>query len=86
MSEPNGAGEGVAVALAELRGTMAEGFATVNGSLSLLNQRGEQTDEKLKDHEQRLDALEKSRWPLPSLVALVGLISLALTLWQTTKQ
>jgi hypothetical protein len=93
----------VAVALAELRGTMAEGFATVNGSLALLAQRGDQTDRRLVDVEQRLDALERgeterqkrdtgrldalerARWPLPSLAALVGVIGLALTLWQFSQ-
>lgn len=33
-----------AIALAELRGTMETGFATVNGSLALLAQRHDQTD------------------------------------------
>ncbi|MFF3353392.1 hypothetical protein ACFYWN_12205 [Streptomyces sp. NPDC002917] len=90
----------VAVALAELRGTMAEGFATVNGSLALVAQRGEQADRRLEDHERRLDAvergeterqkrdtgrldgLERSRWPLPSVAALVGVSSLAVSLWR----
>ncbi|MFE4328740.1 hypothetical protein ACFRQM_04575 [Streptomyces sp. NPDC056831] len=102
MTEPTDTAA-VAVALAELRGTMAEGFATVNGSLALLAQRGDQTDRRLVDVEQRLDALERgeterqkrdtgrldalerARWPLPSLAALVGVIGLALTLWQLSQ-
>lgn len=102
MTEPTDTAA-VAVALAELRGTMAEGFATVNGSLALLAQRGDQTDRRLVDVEQRLDALERgeterqkrdtgrldalerARWPLPSLAALVGVIGLALTLWQFSQ-
>ncbi|MET9535419.1 MULTISPECIES: hypothetical protein [unclassified Streptomyces] len=82
MSEPGVSREGVAVALAELRGTVAEGFATVNGSLALPAQRGDQTDRRLDDQEKRLSALERSRWPLPSIAALVSVIGLALTLWQ----
>lgn len=78
--------ESVAVELEKLRGTMAEGFARVDGSLALLVQRGDQTDRQLTDHDQRLDALERARWPLPSVAALVGLIGLALSLWQLARQ
>ncbi|AGK80391.1 hypothetical protein SFUL_5503 [Streptomyces microflavus DSM 40593] len=76
----------VAVELEKLRGTMAAGFATVNGSLALVAQRTDQTDRILTDHEQRLDALERARWPLPSLAALVGVVSLALALWQLSQK
>ncbi|MCX4824258.1 hypothetical protein OG883_31255 [Streptomyces sp. NBC_01142] len=74
--------ESVAVELEKLRGTMAAGFARVDGSLALLVQRGDQTDQQLTDHDQRLDALERSRWPLPSVAALVGALGLTLSLWQ----
>lgn len=74
--------ESVAVELEKLRGTMAEGFARVDGALALLVQRGDQTDRQLADHDQRLDNLERSRWPLPSVAALVAVIGLALSLWQ----
>ncbi|WP_326678502.1 hypothetical protein [Streptomyces sp. NBC_01237] len=76
----------VAVELEKLRGTMETGFATVNGSLALVAQRGDQTDRALEDHEKRLDALERARWPLPSLAALVGVVSLALALWQLSQK
>ncbi|MFZ3471476.1 hypothetical protein ACODT4_20825 [Streptomyces sp. 2.9] len=72
----------VAVELERLRGTMETGFARVDGSLALLVQRGEQTDRQLADHEARLDTLERSRWPLPSLAALVAIVGLLLALWQ----
>jgi hypothetical protein len=74
----------IAVALAELRGTMAEGFATVNGSLALLAQRHDQTDKTIDDHGKRLDALERNRWPLPSIAALGGLAGLGVSVWQMT--
>ena len=48
----------VAVALAELRGTMETGFATINGSLQLLAQRGDQSDRRLEAVEARLDTVE----------------------------
>ncbi|MFI0593710.1 hypothetical protein [Streptomyces griseus] len=76
----------VAVELERLRGTMETGFATVNGSLALLAQRTDQTDRALADHEKRLDALERNRWPLPSIAALVAVIGLALTLWQLAQK
>ncbi|MER7691577.1 hypothetical protein [Streptomyces sp. NPDC097610] len=72
----------VAVELEKLRGTMAEGFARVDGSLALLVQRGDQTDRQIADHDQRLDALERARWPLPSLAALVAVCGLVISLWQ----
>ncbi|MFF0426920.1 hypothetical protein ACFYUJ_21210 [Streptomyces sp. NPDC004520] len=61
---------------------MAEGFAKVDGSLALLVQRGDQTDKRLDDHDSRLDALERSRWPLPSLAVLVALAGLIYQLVQ----
>ncbi|MGD6762032.1 hypothetical protein ACOKM5_24165 [Streptomyces sp. BH097] len=106
MTEPTDTAA-IAVALAELRGTMAEGFATVNGTLNLLTQRHEQTDrridneaarvdqlataldtiekgetERQKRIDSRLDTLERNRWPLPSVAALVGVTGLGLSLWQ----
>lgn len=80
---PTGATDAaVAVALAELRGSMETGFARIDGSLALLVQRSEQTEKQLAEHEQRLTALERSRWPLPSIAALVGVCGLILSLWQ----
>ncbi|MFI6860196.1 hypothetical protein ACIBKZ_09820 [Streptomyces sp. NPDC050421] len=94
----------VAVELERMRGTMAEGFATVNGSLALLAQRTDQTDRRLEDHENRLDVMERgeterqkrdaaalaelqrARWPLPSIAALVGLVSLVLALYQLSQK
>lgn len=74
----------VALELAELRGEIREGFARVDGSLALLVQRSDQTDKQLDDHDGRLDALERARWPLPSLAALTGLAALGLTLYELT--
>ncbi|MEU4066568.1 hypothetical protein AB0F25_30015 [Streptomyces wedmorensis] len=68
----------VALELERLRATVETGFAKVDGSLALLVQRSDQTDARLADHEQRLDALEKNRWPLPSIGALAGVAGLAL--------
>ncbi|NML50527.1 hypothetical protein HHL19_12740 [Streptomyces sp. R302] len=72
----------VAVELERLRGALEAGFARVDGSLALLVQRGDQTDKQLADHEARLDALERARWPLASIAALTALAGVVVALWQ----
>ncbi|MFF4530755.1 hypothetical protein ACFY1P_15955 [Streptomyces sp. NPDC001407] len=74
----------VALELERLRGTMEAGFARVDGALALLVQRSDQSERQLADHETRLSNLERSRWPLPSIAALVAVLGLAITLWQAT--
>ncbi|MER7378468.1 hypothetical protein ABT384_38250 [Streptomyces lanatus] len=63
--------ESVAVEPEKLRGTMAEGFARVDGSLALLIPRGDQTDRRLADHELRLD-IPRTRPMAPSLRRRAG--------------
>lgn len=75
----------VAVELEKLRGALEAGFARVDGQLALLVQRNDQTDKQLADHESRLDALERARWPLPSVAAVTGLAALGLTLYELTR-
>ncbi|ADI05558.1 hypothetical protein SBI_02437 [Streptomyces bingchenggensis BCW-1] len=82
MTQPSPPEPSVAVELEKLRGTMAEGFARVDGSLALLVQRGVQTDRALADLDDRVDSLERGRWPLPSVAALVGALGLILSAWQ----
>ncbi|RSS51360.1 hypothetical protein [Streptomyces sp. WAC01280] len=72
----------VALELERMRGTMEAGFARVDGSLALLVQRSDQTDKQLADHEARLDALEKSRWPLASIAALTATAGVLVAVWQ----
>lgn len=72
----------VALELERLRRSVEVGFAEQSGSLALLVQRSDQTDRRMEAHEQRLTALERSRWPLPSLAALVAVAGLAVSLWQ----
>lgn len=61
---------------------MEVGFAEQRGQLALLVQRGDQTDKKLDEHETRLDALERNRWPLPAVATLTGAGALAVSVWQ----
>ena len=74
----------VALELKRLRRAVDVGFATTRGDLALLLQRADQTDKTLSEHEDRLDALERSRWPLPSLAALTSCAALAVTVWSAT--
>ncbi|MFD6433467.1 MULTISPECIES: hypothetical protein [Streptomyces] len=73
----------VPLELERLRRSVDVGFATTRGDLALLLQRADQTDKTLSEHEDRLDALERSRWPLPSLAAITSCTALAVTLWQS---
>ncbi|MEU3464146.1 hypothetical protein ABZ721_29845 [Streptomyces sp. NPDC006733] len=73
---------GVAVELERLRRSVDVGFATTRGDLALLLQRADQADKALDEHEQRLDRLERSRWPLPSVAALTSCAALGVALWQ----
>jgi len=74
--------QSVALELAELRRAVDVGNATTQGQLALLVQRGDQTDRRLGDHETRLDSLERNRWPLQSMAAIVALAALGVSLWQ----
>ncbi|MGW8849301.1 hypothetical protein ACWGNE_16105 [Streptomyces xiamenensis] len=80
-----GVAAAVALELERVRRTIEVGFTKTDGALALLVQRSDQSDRQLDDHEQRLDSLERARWPLPSLAALVGAIGLGLTLWQLAR-
>ncbi|MFB7591118.1 hypothetical protein [Streptomyces sp. NPDC056169] len=72
----------VALELERLRGTLEAGFARVDGSLALLVQRSDQTDKQLADHEARLDALERARWPLTSIAALTASAGVLVAVWE----
>ncbi|MFF1447878.1 hypothetical protein ACFVYF_06955 [Streptomyces sp. NPDC058274] len=74
--------EGVTLELERLRSSVDVGFATTRGDLALLLQRADQTDKCLGEHEDRIEALERTRWPLTSLAALTSCAALAITLWQ----
>ncbi|MFJ3899214.1 hypothetical protein [Streptomyces sp. NPDC090083] len=84
MNEPSSPSDPIAFAveLERLRGTVEAGFARVDGSLALLVQRSDQIDRRLADHEQRLDSLERSRWPLASIGALAAVATVVVTAWE----
>ncbi|MFJ9176749.1 hypothetical protein [Streptomyces sp. NPDC102360] len=74
----------VALELERLRRSVDVGFAATQGNLALVLQRADQTDKTLGEHEDRIDALERSRWPLPSLAALTSCAALVIAVWQST--
>ncbi|MFD8075333.1 hypothetical protein OG937_18805 [Streptomyces sp. NBC_00510] len=74
---------GVALELERLRRSVDVGFATTRGDLALLLQRADQTDKVLGEHEDRIEALERSRWPLPAVAALTGLLALVVAAYGT---
>ncbi|WP_435865334.1 hypothetical protein [Streptomyces malaysiensis] len=85
MTEPSPNDQAaVAIELEHIRRTIEVGFTRTDGALALLVQRHDQSDETQKEHARRLDALERARWPLPSVAALVALCGLLLSLWQLT--
>lgn len=83
MTEPDP--NEVALELERLRGAVESGFARIDGRLDLLAQRDDQTDKTLDDHGRRLDSLERTRWPLPSVAVLVAAVACALSAWQLAR-
>ncbi|MEU0839493.1 hypothetical protein ABZ370_08485 [Streptomyces sp. NPDC005962] len=69
----------IALALADLRQALEVGFARIDGQLALLVQRSDQTDKALAELEERVIALEKTRWPLPTVAVLVSITAVVLT-------
>jgi hypothetical protein len=67
----------VAVELERLRGAVDTGFATLNGRLDTALQRTSQAEKDIGELETRVTALERARWPLPSLAALLSLAATA---------
>lgn len=62
----------VAVELERLRGAVDTGFATLNGRLDTTLQRTTQAEKDIGELETRVTALERARWPLPTIGALTG--------------
>ncbi|MET7360328.1 hypothetical protein ABZS76_18005 [Streptomyces sp. NPDC005562] len=68
--------------LAELRRSLDVGLARVDGRLALLSQHDEQTSKNVETMEARVAALEHTRWPLPTIVALAAVASIVVAVWQ----
>lgn len=73
MTTP-GDGGGVVITLRDIYQLVVGLTARVDTALA----RGTQHDEQLGDHESRLRALERSRWPIASVTVLIALGSLVI--------
>ncbi|GAA4825358.1 hypothetical protein [Streptomyces ziwulingensis] len=68
--------------LAELRRRLDVAYARVEGGLTLLSHRTEETVKELDELSTRLVTLEHTRWPLPSIAAVTAVGALVVVLWQ----
>ncbi|MFI9153308.1 hypothetical protein [Streptomyces sp. NPDC053367] len=68
--------------LAELRRRLDVAYARVEGGLTLLTHRTEETAKEVDELETRLTSLEHTRWPLPSIAAVTAVGALVVTVWQ----
>ncbi|MFG2699522.1 hypothetical protein [Streptomyces sp. NPDC048386] len=62
----------VAVELERLRGTVATGFARVEGSLAVLVERSDRNEREIDDLRKDVEALKKNRWPAAAVGMLTG--------------
>ncbi|MFF4403850.1 hypothetical protein [Streptomyces sp. NPDC001404] len=76
----------VPVELERLRGAVDTGFATLNGRLDVALQRTTSVETDLTELERRIVSLERARWPLPSIAALIGLASMLITLYEVLNR
>ncbi|RLU92232.1 hypothetical protein CTZ27_20535 [Streptomyces griseocarneus] len=74
-----------AAELAELRRNLDVGVVRIDGEISLLTQRSEQTEHEIAEMCERVRALEHGSWPLPSITALTGIAALVLAIWQAVS-
>lgn len=68
--------------LAELRRRLDVAHATVEGGMTLLSHRAEQTAKELNDLSTRVVALEHTRWPLRAVGVVTAVGALAVAVWQ----
>jgi hypothetical protein len=53
----------------------------MSGKVDRLVDRDQDTERTLNDHEARLRAQERTRWPLPALATLIALAAVAVAFW-----
>ncbi|MFE9683263.1 hypothetical protein ACFYXC_26215 [Streptomyces sp. NPDC002701] len=68
--------------VAELRRRLDVAHATVEGGMTLLSHRAEQTAKELNDLSTRVIALEHTRWPLRAVAVVTAVGALAVAVWQ----
>lgn len=62
-----------------------DAIVRLTGRVDVLIIQTEEVRSDVKDHEQRIRALESSRWPLPTLAALVSLAAFVIALLNLLK-
>ncbi|MGP2436467.1 hypothetical protein [Streptomyces sp. JW3] len=68
--------------LADVRRRLDVAYARVEGGLTLLNHRTEETAKTLDELNTRVTSLEHARWPLPSIAAITAAGALIVAVWQ----
>ncbi|MBV1937572.1 MULTISPECIES: hypothetical protein [Streptomyces] len=68
--------------LAELRRRLDVAHARVEGGMTLLSHRAEQTAKELDDLSTRVVSLEHTRWPLRAVAVVTAVGALAVAVWQ----
>ncbi|MEU4656236.1 hypothetical protein AB0G32_20195 [Streptomyces sp. NPDC023723] len=68
--------------LADVRRRLDVAYARVEGGLTLLNHRTEETAKTLDELNTRITSLEHARWPLPSIAAITAVGALIVAVWQ----
>lgn len=68
--------------LAELRRRLDVAYARVEGGLTLLTHRTEESAKELDELGSRITTLEHARWPLAAVAALVAVGALIVAVWQ----
>lgn len=63
---------GIALALADLRGAVNEGFAKLDGRLNVALTRSETQDREIRELKSRVSALESKIWKLSMAAAAAG--------------
>jgi septal ring factor EnvC (AmiA/AmiB activator) len=75
----------VTLALAEMRNALEVGLAKIDGQLALIVQRTDQTDRAVEELEERIAALERTRWPLPAVATLASVVAIVLAVLQAAR-
>lgn len=57
-----------------------DGVVRLTGRVDVLISQIADVTKDLSDHEARIRSLERARWPLPSIAALIGVLSLLVAL------
>lgn len=84
MTQPNGGfvvtPEQMYTAIQDLRSEITK----LGTKMDVYIAHDEETKKDVADHESRIRSLEKSRWPLPSLAAVISVLGVVLALFGKT--